>query len=293
MDIMNFINDNIVWLIIIVVIIILAVIGYIADKSGFSQRLNERKAKENARPIDEPEEKIEFKEPELDNNNIFDNTQNSNEDNNSGELIFNDSDNQEQATDTNEEISFDIPESTKEVEEQSNDIPVNNEEVTFDNPDSAETNLNNGELVFTDSDQPEEKTEETQSEDNNVEQPVPATEESNDNNVEQPVPVTEESNDELIFKDSDEEPQVENTNEEISFDIPQEKTEEIVEEQPDNKESQEVVFNDPEVQNQFFPSEEKTETINIEEQPVNTEETTSDNSNNELDDTEEDDIWKF
>lgn len=278
MDIMSFINDNIVWLIIIVVIIILAVIGYIADKSGFSQRLNERKAKENARPIDEPEEKIEFKEPELDNNNIFDNTQNSNEDNNSGELIFNDSDNQEQAIDTNEEISFDIPESTKEVEEQSNDIPVNNEEVTFDNPDSAETNLNNGELVFTDSEQPEEKTEETQSEDNNVEQPVT---------------VPEESNDELIFKDSDEEPQVENTNEEISFDIPQEKTEEVVEGQPDNKESQEVVFNDPEVQNQFFPSEEKTETINIEEQPVNTEETTSDNSNNELDDTEEDDIWKF
>ena len=285
MDIMSFINDNIVWLIIIVVIIILAVIGYIADKSGFSQRLNERKAKENARPIDEPEEKIEFKEPELDNNNIFDNTQNSNEDNNSGELIFNDSDNQEQATDTNEEISFDIPESTKEVEEQSNDIPVSNEEVTFDNPNTTETNLNNGELVFTDSEQPEEKTEETKSEDNNVEQPVP---------------VTEESNDELIFKDSDEEPQVENTNEEISFDIPQEKTEEAVEEQPDNKESQEVVFNDPEVQNQFFPSEEKTETINIEEQPVNTEEqpvsieeTTSDNSNNELDDTEEDDIWKF
>lgn len=278
MDIMSFINDNIVWLIIIVVIIILAVIGYIADKSGFSQRLNEKKAKENARPIDEPEEKIEFKEPELDNNNIFDNTQNSNEDNNSGELIFNDSDNQEQATDTNEEISFDIPESTKEVEEQSNDIPVNNEEVTFDNPDTTETNLNNGELVFTDNEQPEETAEETQSEDNNVEQPVTET---------------EESNDELIFKDSDEEPQVENTNEEISFDIPQEKTEEVVEEQPDNKESQEVVFNDPEVQNQFFPSEEKTETINIEEQPVNTEETTSDNSNNELDDTEEDDIWKF
>jgi len=275
---MEFINNNIVWLIIIVVIIILAIIGYMADRSGFSQKIKEKKEKDRLKPIDEPEEeKIEFEEPVQENtddaNNVIDELQNSNQeekiDVNNDELIFNDSENQNKK-DEGSELMF-------KEQPVLNQTPES-EELTFNIPESTEPVVQN---------EPEQQP---------VLNETPESEELTFNIPESPEPVAQkeplEDNNELIFTDS--EPEEKTDSNELAI----EETKEDNTDNDSNKE--EVIFNDPEIQNQFFPN---SDTVNKNEEidlPIEMDE--SNNINQQIDSNtrendesfeEEDDIWKF
>ena len=144
-SVLDFINVNYIWLILIAIVVLLALVGYIADKQGFgnSQKSKNNKAEteENKKEITEFE-KIE-KTNEVENNNLIKdnlNTENLLNEQKEEELIIeepleeinetliedNDSDLEINNIDNNEEDDFNIDDDfnkvLKDVENSSNDI---------------------------------------------------------------------------------------------------------------------------------------------------------------------------
>lgn len=127
---MGFIQENFVWIVIGVIVILMAIVGYIADKTDFGRKTFDKKVKET-KPKEEPkveiEEEVEERIPEADS--------------------------------FEEEVSLanafnEIPEETSEKTEESNeeidpslfeplpDIDMNNYEIGSDLPEVEVTSLN-------------------------------------------------------------------------------------------------------------------------------------------------------